>query len=333
MKSIEIVNYLTTKIDLTLRPLLSNSKQIALLDFPNHWNVGDSAIWLGELKYLQSFDLGRLVYTCDIASYSPTQLSAVIRNGTILLSGGGNFGDLHERHQLFREQVIKDFPQNPIIQLPQSIYFQNSANIRRAKTVIDDHENITLLVRDKTSLLIARNEFKCPAVLCPDMAFLLGPVHRPREPSEKVVWLARTDKESKKEKIECSDSIHTVDWINEISTPLSKVSYVLRRLLVRCPGVWHLLRPALSETDKLMARQRLRRGCNLLARGRFVITDRLHGHILCLLLDIPHVILDNTYGKLASFHEAWTNPCRIAYMSNSYSEALQIINRLTQRGQ
>jgi exopolysaccharide biosynthesis protein PssK len=47
-------------------------------------------------------------------------------------------------------------------------------------------------------------------------------------------------------------------------------------------------------------------GCRLLARGKVVVTDRLHGHILSLLLGIPHVLLDNSYGKLRHFHETWT---------------------------
>jgi exopolysaccharide biosynthesis predicted pyruvyltransferase EpsI len=43
-----------------------------------------------------------------------------------------------------------------------------------------------------------------------------------------------------------------------------------------------------------------------LSRGRVVITDRLHGHILCLLLGLPHVLLDNSIGKLSAYFETWT---------------------------
>jgi pyruvyl transferase EpsO len=50
---------------------------------------------------------------------------------------------------------------------------------------------------------------------------------------------------------------------------------------------------------------RLRRGIRLLTQGRRVVTDRLHAHILCVLLDMPHAIIDNSYGKLSSFVETW----------------------------
>ena len=49
--------------------------------------------------------------------------------------------------------------------------------------------------------------------------------------------------------------------------------------------------------------------------GRVVVTDRLHGHILSTLLDIPHVLLDNADNKLSSYHNTWTrglHNCRLA---------------------
>ena len=45
----------------------------------------------------------------------------------------------------------------------------------------------------------------------------------------------------------------------------------------------------------------------MLGEGRVVITDRLHAHILSLLLGIPNVILDNSYGKLHDFYHTWTS--------------------------
>ncbi|MCA1835886.1 MAG: polysaccharide pyruvyl transferase family protein, partial [Actinobacteria bacterium] len=55
-----------------------------------------------------------------------------------------------------------------------------------------------------------------------------------------------------------------------------------------------------------LATLQLRRGCRLLASGRVVVTDRLHGHLLSLLLGLPHVILGDRYGKTASTLATWT---------------------------
>jgi Polysaccharide pyruvyl transferase len=45
------------------------------------------------------------------------------------------------------------------------------------------------------------------------------------------------------------------------------------------------------------AMQRLVYGIDLLSKGAIVVTDRLHAHILCCLLNIPHFVFDSLGGK------------------------------------
>jgi exopolysaccharide biosynthesis predicted pyruvyltransferase EpsI len=59
-----------------------------------------------------------------------------------------------------------------------------------------------------------------------------------------------------------------------------------------------------------------------LSQGRAVVTDRLHGHILSLLLDLPHVVLDNRIGKLRSYYETWTSRCRRSVWADDAETAL-----------
>lgn len=47
-----------------------------------------------------------------------------------------------------------------------------------------------------------------------------------------------------------------------------------------------------------IARNGISRGVKLLSRGRVVITDRIHAHIVSGLLDMPQVALDNHYEEL-----------------------------------
>src|SRR5262249_1753615 len=77
-----------------------------------------------------------------------------------------------------------------------------------------------------------------------------------------------------------------------------------------------------------MALARLERGRRVLERGRVVITDRLHGHILCLLADIPHVVVDNLYGKVLSFHDAWTSGSPLARKANTVEAAVRVAREL-----
>ena len=58
-------------------------------------------------------------------------------------------------------------------------------------------------------------------------------------------------------------------------------------------------------------------GLQLLQRGRVLVTDRLHGHILSTLLGVPHVLLDNQDQKLSSFHNTWTRGLRLARVADT----------------
>src|SRR5436309_2634212 len=100
-----IISSLSHTIDEILQPLLPRGTACALLDFPDHSNVGDSAIWLGETRWLRRNGV-KIVYACSYASYSPDRLSKLLGDGVILMHGGGNLGDFWIDHQRFREQVI-----------------------------------------------------------------------------------------------------------------------------------------------------------------------------------------------------------------------------------
>jgi len=316
------------EIDAVLGACLPPGSPCALLDFPNHANVGDSAIWLGETDWLRRKG-HPVVYSCDLATYSRRRLAERLGTGVILLHGGGNLGDFWTEHQRFREQVIEEFPHNPIIQLPQTIYFMDEWGVGEARRVFEGHRNLTLLCRDRPSLNFARQRFATPSLLCPDMAFALDELQRPESPEHRIVWLGRTDAEAQNFRLPAVSHAHRQDWLDEPPTPLQERNGALSRQLESdlssCPG----------ELDDLMgtydplARERLLRGCRLLGRGRVVITDRLHGHILCLLLGIPHVLLDNNYGKLRGFYETWTSGSPLARWADSPAEAVELAEAFT----
>lgn len=74
-----------------------------------------------------------------------------------------------------------------------------------------------------------------------------------------------------------------------------------------------------------LAEANKRRGVAMLGEGTRVLTDRLHGHILCELMSIPHIVVDNGIGKLRAFYESWTSNSEVACWSDSPEEALEIL--------
>ena len=59
-----------------------------------------------------------------------------------------------------------------------------------------------------------------------------------------------------------------------------------------------------------------------------VVTDRLHGHILCSLLDIPHVLLDNADQKLSAYHNTWTRGIRNCRLADNPQDAARLAMEL-----
>jgi exopolysaccharide biosynthesis predicted pyruvyltransferase EpsI len=316
---------LNSKIDAALSPHLGGGGKVALLDFPNHSNVGDSAIYLGEMAYLNRKGID-ICYSCEYTTYSKKCLAEKVGNGSILLHGGGNFGDLWPEYQAFRQNVIKDFPNNRIIQLPQTVFFGNHDSIVQARDIMREHSNFFLLVRDMRSLDFAENELRVPVAMCPDLALALGPLKRPQNPAHDVLWLSRTDQESAGETYshDLSPEIVKTDWLYEQESLRIRFNRKLSKILVNGHSITQSL---LLDSYKRLALMRLMRGCNILSTGRVVVADRLHAHILCLLLGIPHYIVDNNYGKLKSFYETWTSKSTLANWSDNIDEALSCASR------
>ncbi|HET7622037.1 MAG TPA: polysaccharide pyruvyl transferase family protein [Gemmatimonadaceae bacterium] len=316
-----LLESLRAVMDGVLSPILAGTRRVALLDFPTHSNVGDSAIWLGTLAYLR--DREKIVcYSCDHDTYSRETLARRLGDGVILLSGGGNFGDIWELPQHFRERVVRDFPDSRIVQLPQTIMFRDARAIERARAVFGGHRALTLLARDRRSLAFATENFQAPALLCPDMALWLGPIARPAPATKAILWLARGDRE--RGAGAPPQGIQSMDWLDEPRTAGLRFERFLRTLVAEHPRVESTLRNALSRVEDHTAAKRLRRGCATLSEGRVVITDRLHAHILSLLLGIPNVILDNSYGKVRDFHQTWTSGSDLVTLAADPAQAMSL---------
>ena len=73
--------------------------------------------------------------------------------------------------------------------------------------------------------------------------------------------------------------------------------------------------------------ERMKRGTRLLSRARFIITDRLHVHIVSTLLGIPHCFLDNSYGKILRFSNAFDTRWDGSHHATSLSDAMACARR------
>ncbi|MFC5887195.1 polysaccharide pyruvyl transferase family protein [Kitasatospora sp. CM 4170] len=297
--------------------MVEPASRCALLGFPRYGNVGDSAIWLGVRALLGELGV-EVVYTADHHDFSAEALAARLPSGTILLTGGGNLGDLWPSHQRARERAISAFPGHRIIQLPQSVHFGDPADLHRARAVFDAHPDLVLLLRDERSLRLARRAFRAPSVLAPDCAFAMNGLPRLVRPERRILWLRRGDHESAAHGEPdnagpvAAVGVYRTDWTGEegADAAWATSARTVRRQIEAASAAVRSTASSeavaeLTDAQDRHAELQLRRGCRLLGSAEAVVTDRLHGHLLSLLLGLPHVVVDDRHGKISGYWQTW----------------------------
>jgi exopolysaccharide biosynthesis predicted pyruvyltransferase EpsI len=295
--------------------LLDGYDEVLAFEFPDYGNVGDSAIWLGMTAILRRLGK-RIAYTVSCRERDFQDLGRRVgTRSALVVNGGGNVGDLWPKHQANLERLLAAFPDNRIVHFPQSVFFASPHREAEALRAMAGHPSYFLMVRDRGSEGVAlRGMPRERVVLCPDAAFALGALRPIGRPVRAIQYLIRTDQES----VAPAGTPAGSDWRKD--DRLTRAVRTLRRRLERIvpEGARGALRGAFFA---LLARLRLRRGVAHLCRGERVITDRLHGHILCCLLGKEHAALDNSYGKVGACIHEWTATWKGVHLMSSRDEA------------
>ncbi|MGR3465603.1 polysaccharide pyruvyl transferase family protein [Limimaricola sp.] len=304
----------------------------ALVDFPFHANIGDSAIWAGELTALREIRGHGPAYVAHAGS-PPEELGRFLpEGGTILLSGGGNFGDLWPVHQRYRERIVALYPHHRIVQLPQSIHYDDPRAAARARRILAAHPDFHLMLRDRRSVAFAAAHLGIAARLVPDAAMCLGPRDATGPATTDLQCLLRRDQERRADAGTAAahfPGAPVADWAR-LDAAYWRGARRRMRLARRLPGL-----PGLGTRGMALRRGFFERfahahldlGLRQLARSRWIVTDRLHGHILATLLNRPHVVIDNSHGKIARFIEAWGTAPGV-HVARDYREAGALVRTL-----
>lgn len=287
-----------------------------LLESPYYANIGDTLIWEGELTFLRETAFKMLAYGSACTwDFRPLDAST-----TILLQGGGSFGDLWDGVQDFRIRVIERYSGNPIIVFPQTAFYQDDTRMSRDAARMAAHPDLTICARDQQSFDLLNRHFRNKILLVPDMAFYIDPslLRRYATPHvvEKILYLKRTDKELDPsfDESKVPGPADVRDWPTlERKSFLMWVIYKLSGAVVRLrnKNIFPRISSLLAGTADRLAYNRLRRanmraGVRLMSPYTTVVSTRLHGVIMAMLLDTERiVVLDNSYGKLSAFYDTW----------------------------
>jgi exopolysaccharide biosynthesis predicted pyruvyltransferase EpsI len=191
------------------------------------------------------------------------------------------------------------------------------------------HPDFTLLLRDPVSYEAARAAFPSRTVLSPDIAFGMPPLPLGVRAPSGILWLARGDHESRHPPGDLPTEVRRWDWAAGHGPPFAWS--IVRRVGTTAAGDGSGARPravasaghALAGVAGVrLARGHLARGVASLAGAEVVVTDRVHGHILALLLGRPQVVLDNEDGKVHALVRGWTAGSPLVHLATSADEAL-----------
>lgn len=281
-------------------------RRCILVDWPNYPNVGDHLIWLGQKVILKKFLNLEIIYQADYVETDFDRI-AEFEDAVILCQGGGNFGDLYIHHQKFREDIVCRFPEREVIFLPQTIHYQDDQQMRASSRALAERPNVTIFTRDLPSYTSAAS-ITCGrnVHLAIDSAFALQSIiprlaHRFSEGKRQPLYLLRQDRESHVSNLDRPVGALLVDWIAEDS-----LEWVLSEATAISVIDEYRLRELIDSDWELRSLIHFVRAVCLFSKASYVVTDRLHAHILALMMGIENEVYDNSYGKISAFSKVWT---------------------------
>ena len=294
-------------------------KRAWLLGTPDHSNVGDQCIAESELGYLNSKFPSLYIIEInkrELITEQYRQLDGILPIQPVFLHGGGNLGSLWQEEEYVRETIIERLKESKITIFPQSIYFSDDTDgqkmLEKAKAVYSG-KNILLCCRDKVSFSFAEKNFSCRSVLTPDMVLWKKQKCVYSYDRFGAMTIFRGDKETRLndaermtiEDIFCQKfkSLDQVDMapLLELSITKSNRQKIITNLIERISSV------------------------------QCVVTDRLHGMILCAVTGTPCIVFSNNYHKITSCYE-WIKDLDYIFLLDKIEDLESSIQRVLSAG-
>lgn len=287
-----------------------NEKRIILLHTPEYPNVGDHLIALAEKKFFEEYfsDYKIIEVTNEDYIFYKTRIKNVIKTSDLLVvTGGGFLGTLWiDGHYSEVLDLLKGYPNNPIIIMPQSIYFEDS---KLGNNYIDYTKETFL--RNKL-LVFAREKYSFErlsdivgqsnlTILCPDIALYYKKNDVYSDDRFAIGWFVRNDKESVVgEEILADMRMHLKNNNKKIiESSMQYHSIILR------------------DAREAVVDEKLQE----VSKYELIITDQLHCMISCFITKTPCIAFNNISKKVEGVFD-WIKSCNFIFLAKNYSDYL-----------
>jgi exopolysaccharide biosynthesis predicted pyruvyltransferase EpsI len=278
---------------------------------------------------------------CDLSKYRAA-LEEHKPHSAILIAGGGNFNDFYWEDQPARMMMVETFPDIPIRSFPQSINMTHDDRIAETKKAFGSHNDLQLAARDQPSFDWLEKTFgpqaqevqpnKVRRILTPDIAFMWGSRPDFRANTNKthnILILARDDWEIAEGdsasipmgqgELDLGGSIGKVTY-NKVDWKFTTTPDIDPTTITKPDGTTVTVGQK-EEGKNQRAWAKAIAGFEMLGSADFIITDRLHGHIMSTLIGTPHVLMDSKLKKNLNFHDTWTKDCGCTRVADNIDEA------------
>lgn len=308
MQTESLINQLRKRIQDSLTPLVNNN--YVYLDLPYYPNIGDTLIWEGTREFLKTLPYKCLYY----ANKDSFRYRALGKEVVILLHGGGNFGDLYRLHSEFRKKIIELYPDNKVIILPQTVFYEDMTLLQGDVEFYSNYPNVVICAREQYSYDFLSAHFKNKILLLPDMAFCLQiDKFKILKDENRILYLKRTDKELSKDNTVggIPENAEQHDWptyerhYNEFDK-VERLAYRLNKLFRIC-GFKDKTLARIEDWKRNFYYRRayVQIGISFLSPYHTIYTTRLHVLILGVLLGKQIYLINNTSGKVVNFYNTW----------------------------
>lgn len=266
-------------------------KKIYLIGTPEHSNLGDHAIAAAILEFLERELPDYQIYEISFDMYNKhcrCIKKFINKKDVILINGGGSMGVEWFFYEELIRLIIKQFPHNRIVIMPQTIFYGDSEygrrEFERSRGIYSAHGDLHIIAREKYSYEIMKNAYPDNRVyLKPDAVLYLNRAG-PRLKRDGILICLRNDVEKSLTQAQCAELIESCRQYTGSIRYTDTIS--------SCEHI-----PLTSRNTELEMK------FSEFRSSRLVITDRLHGMIFCAITETPCIALGNYNHKVKGVYE------------------------------
>ena len=298
-------------------------KRIFLIGTPEHSNIGDAAIALGEAEFIHRFfpEYRLIEVTYGNLGMWYSEICSIIQDGEMIcLQGGGNLGNRYPGEERIRRRIIADFPDNPIIIFPQTVFFDKNAEgeqeLALSVDIYGKHKRLTIFTRGERSMEAVQRYFPLAKCACiPDLALML---EKDWGLERRGLLLCIRDLKdesglSEGEYAQVLDTVQEIDPCAEITNNLYQ-------------GIFE------SRIFRNIRRDVVRRELRKFAAHQVVVTDRLHGLIFAMATHTPCVAISSYNYKISEFQRKFADTESVFYLDKDLTQLRTSIQKAIEIG-